>query len=64
MVRICEIRDFRNRDLKLGLGVVRCPALAVAAGSPEKAAQLANEDVRLSHANRLWAELGPLMTWS
>ena len=35
---------------------VRCPALAVAAGLPEKAAQFANEDARLSHANRVWAE--------
>lgn len=34
----------------------RCPAIAVAASSAEKAAQLTNEDVRLSHANRLLDE--------
>ncbi len=39
------------------VGYSRCPAIAVAASSAEKAAQLTNEDVRLSHANRLLDEM-------
>lgn len=47
-------REVNQKSMSCG-AIVRCPALAVAAGSPEKAAQLANEDVRLSHANRTMA---------
>eukprot|EP00913_Durusdinium_trenchii_P004781 g4441.t1 len=47
-------REVNQKSMSCG-AMVRCPALAVAAKTPEKAAQLANEDVQLSHANRTMA---------
>eukprot|EP00434_Breviolum_minutum_P016385 symbB.v1.2.014442.t1/scaffold1054.1/size141114/14 len=44
-------REVNQKSMSCG-AIVRCPAIAVAASSAEKAAQLTNEDVRLSHANR------------
>mmetsp|Transcript_102710 Transcript_102710/g.244847 ORF Transcript_102710/g.244847 Transcript_102710/m.244847 type:complete len:563 (+) Transcript_102710:54-1742(+) len=46
-------REVNQKSMSCG-AMIRCPALAVAA-PPEKAAQLANEDVRLSHPSRVMA---------